>query len=99
MKFRLVLAPVLALASSGGVWADDIADQIERGLKAYSAQSYADAIQELQFAVSQIQEKLNTGYLALMPEPLPGWQADPPEGQTAVALMGGGYSRLPSLPQ
>ncbi|CAK0777745.1 conserved exported hypothetical protein [Gammaproteobacteria bacterium] len=90
MKFRPMLAVVLALFVSAGTWADDIADQIGRGLRAYNAAGYADAIQELQFAVAQIQEKLNAGYLALMPEPLSGWQADPAEAQTAVALMGGG---------
>jgi len=85
-----MLLTVLALVTSAGAWADDIADQIDRGLKAYRSESYANAIQELQFAASQIQEKLNTGYLALMPEPLLGWRADPAEAQTAAALMGGG---------
>ncbi|CAK0745958.1 conserved exported hypothetical protein [Gammaproteobacteria bacterium] len=89
-KICRLLTAVVVCASAVGALADDITDQIERGLKAYGAQGYTKAIQELQFALAQIQEKLNTGYLALMPDPLPGWRADPPEAQTAAVLMGGG---------
>jgi len=81
---------LMALGLNFHTQADEITEQLERSLKAYKEQSYSSALRELQFAVAQIQEKLNTSYLALLPEPLPGWQADQPESQTAVALMGGG---------
>lgn len=80
----------IALSVNIAVKAEDITEQIERALKAYHEHSYARSLRELQFATAQIQEKLNNSYLALMPEPLAGWQADQPEAQTAVALMGGG---------
>ena len=48
-------------------------------------------MQDLQYAIGQIQERLNTGYTSLMPEPLPGWRAEAAESQSAgMAMMGGG---------
>ncbi len=91
MGFRfLLVVPLLLLSSLPRAWGDEVEEQIRQGAKVYASGQYTDAIQQLQFAIAQIQEKLNAGYLALLPEPLAGWQADPPEAQTTVALVGGG---------
>jgi hypothetical protein len=92
MKSSAILFAAVLIAVPGmAAWADEIDEQIQRGQKAYTDKNYREAIRELQFAISEVQEKLNAQYLTLLPEPLPGWQADAAEAQTMpVALMGGG---------
>jgi hypothetical protein len=92
MKLHCVLLTAsLAVTAVAAVRADEIEEQIQRAQKAYSEQDYREAINELQFAISQIQEKLSAQYVTLLPEPLTGWEADPAETQTMpMALMGGG---------
>lgn len=90
-RFAPILAATLVAAPMVCALADDIDEQVQRGLKAYAEKNYRGAIHELQFAISQIQEKLNAQYVTLLPEPLAGWQADNAEAQTTpAALFGGG---------
>lgn len=90
MKHTLSVAAVLLLSSLGAV-ADDVSDQIELGLEAYQSNDYKVAIDELNYAIAQMQEKLNQENASLLPEALPGWSAGQVEnGSAAMAMMGGG---------
>jgi hypothetical protein len=90
MKKRLLLtALVIALCSPA--MADEIQDQINLGLEAYRSKDYRLAIDELNYAVAQLQEKLNAENANLLPEPLEGWTASEVENASAaMAMMGGG---------
>jgi hypothetical protein len=71
--------------------ADEISDQIGQGAKAYGTGDLRQALQDLQGAVVEIQQKLDTLYGKLLPEPLAGWTADDIQSQSAgMAMMGGG---------
>lgn len=83
----LALVPLLSVALS----ADDIEDQVRQGLDAYKGKEYQAAITDLNFAVAQIQQKLNAKNAVLLPEPLSGWDADAVQhDNTTMAMMGGG---------
>jgi hypothetical protein len=61
------------------------------GLEAYQANDYKVAIEELKYAVAQIQEKLNAANNTLLPDPPAGWTASEVENASAgMAMMGGG---------
>jgi len=87
---RLLLALAAGLLV-GNAQADEVADQIQAGLDAYGHQDYRLAVEELNYALAQIQQKLNASNATLLPEPLAGWSADPVDNTSAaMALMGGG---------
>ena len=89
MNRLLVLAVVLTF--SVGIAADEIQDQINLGLEAYQSQDYKLAIEELNYAIAQLQEKVNAQNADLLPEPLEGWTASEVENASAaMAMMGGG---------
>jgi hypothetical protein len=82
---------VLVTALTASAWADEIKDQIRLGLEAYESSDYRLAIDELNYAVAQLQEKLNAENANLLPEPLDGWTASEVENASAaMAMMGGG---------
>ena len=90
MKPRLlpVVAALAAAALSHPVHADEITDQIEAARKAYADGELRAAIQDLQFAVAGIREKVNLSLLQLLPEPLEGWKGDEPQATSSgVAAM------------
>lgn len=78
----LCSAGLLALVAGGSV-ADEVTDQIDAGRKAYNSGELRQAVQELQFAVAGIQQRLNERYVKLLPSPLAGWKADEAESQGA----------------
>jgi len=88
---RQWLLAVLVIAASVPTAADEIQDQIALGLEAYEAKDYRLAIDELNYAVAQLQEKLDAENASLLPEPLDGWTASEVENTSAaMAMMGGG---------
>ncbi len=90
MKKELLLAAI-AIAFSVSTMADEIQDQINLGLEAYESKDYRLAIDELNYAIAQLQEKLDAENANLLPEPLEGWTASPVENASAaMAMMGGG---------
>ena len=90
-RFVKSLLLTASLAAAPVLFADEVIEQIDLGVQAYKGGELRQAVQELQYAVAQIQEVLNAQYTKLMPEPLAGWMADEPEAQSAgVAVMGGG---------
>lgn len=92
MKAFVIGCTVLSFAALPWLsHADEVEEQIQEATQAYQEGRYADAIEELEFAVGQIQELRNQRYLTLLPEAPPGWEAQEGEAQTArMALMGGG---------
>ncbi|MBK1649140.1 hypothetical protein [Rhabdochromatium marinum] len=84
------LMMLLALLTTCGLSAaDPITDQIDAARRAYRDGEPRVAIQALQFAAAQIEEQLAEQRLALLPEPLSGWSAEP-----ADSISGGLISLL-----
>ncbi len=85
----LVLMSSIALA-------DEITDQIKLGLTAYEDKDYRTAVDELKFAIAQLEKLKREQNQKLLPEPLEGWKAedtsDSGGNQMAMAMMGGGTS-------
>lgn len=77
-----------------GAVADEVEDQIDQAKGLYGEGLYRDALQELQYAIAQIQEKLNDSYVDLLPDPLPGWRAEAAEALTGGMMMMGGGTQL-----
>ena len=75
------------------VHADEISDQIKEGLDFYEKGNFSEAVNALNFAVGQIQQKQASGLKNVFPEPLPGWKAEESTGQFGAApFLGGGVS-------
>lgn len=73
--------------------ADDITDEIGRGLKQYEQGRYTEASQALDTASQMIRQKRGEQLKGILPEPLEGWTADEPDFQSAgAALLGGGIT-------
>lgn len=76
-------------------FADPVIDQIDAAKRAYETGDERLAIQALEFAVTQIQDKLRAEQLGLLPEPLPGWTADDPVSDAGgIAAMFTGTSLM-----
>jgi hypothetical protein len=94
-KIGGAIAACLALFSLGlaPAWADEISDQLDKGLKLYQQGKLSEALQEVEFAAAQMRQKKAEGYAAVFPEPPAGWQAEKVEYQAmGQALFGGGIS-------
>jgi hypothetical protein len=90
---RLVLAAALLAplpAAPGIAWADDFTDQLEEAKKAYAKGDYATAGSALDSASGLVREKRVEQWKKTFPEPLSGWKADEPSGQSMGAAMFGG---------
>jgi hypothetical protein len=90
---RLLFAAALLMAAAIPAHAaDDIADAIDQARKAYQAGDLAAAKQQLDMASQLIGQKNAEALVALLPEPLPGWQGEKPQTQAIGAAMFGGAS-------
>ena len=90
MNMRYMILGLL-LVSPISVSADEVEDQIRQGLQAYQSQDYRAAVDELNYAIAYIQEKLNSKNSKLLPEPLKGWTASEIENASgAMSMMGMG---------
>ena len=90
MKHAFALFGLLTTLAAA-VGADDIEDQIRQGLEAYKGKEYKVAIDDLNYAIAQIQERLNGENATLLPEPLDGWTASEVQNASAgMAMFGGG---------
>lgn len=80
----LLVGPTLALA-------DEVTDQLDVAKEAYEAGNLGQAVDELQYAIAQIQELQQRDLMKLLPEPLAGWAAEPATAQSGglAALAGG----------
>jgi len=82
----LVCLPLPALA-------DEIADQLKRGLELYEKGEVSKAMEELNFAMAQMRQKKADSMGQLFPDAPDGWEAGKPETQSAGAgMLGGGIS-------
>ncbi|MGB5641458.1 MAG: hypothetical protein WBM63_20305 [Sedimenticolaceae bacterium] len=89
MLRRLLIG--ILLTTSISATADEVEDQINLALDSYRSKNYKAAVDDLNYAVAQIQEKLNSTNATLLPEPLDGWTATEVENNSAgMAMMGGG---------
>lgn len=94
MNGRNIVVTILLLIAAPWAWADDVEEQIRLGLESYRQGDYRAAIDDLNFAIAQIQEKLNARQAKLLPEPLEGWTASEVEHETAAMSMLGGGTHL-----
>ncbi|MGB5614629.1 MAG: hypothetical protein WBM71_15885 [Sedimenticolaceae bacterium] len=89
MLRRLLIG--ILLTTSISATADEVEDQINLALDSYRSKNYKAAVDDLNYAVAQIQEKLNSTNATLLPEPLDGWTATEVENNSAgMAMLGGG---------
>jgi hypothetical protein len=87
------LLAALALLGAATVQADEITDQLERGLKLYKEGKYGESLNEIDFASAQIRQKKADTFANAFPEPPAGWTGDKAETQAiAKALFGGGIT-------
>lgn len=87
---RHVFLSALLILPAAAV-ADEVEEQIQLGLESYRNRDYKAAVDDLNYAVAQIREKLNAEHATLLPEPLDGWTASEVENASAgLAMMGGG---------
>ena len=84
-----------ALALSSVAQADSVVEQIELGLEHYAAQDYANAINELEFAIADIRKLMSGQIASTFPDAPAGWtaeDADTSAGGGAAAMFGGAMS-------
>jgi hypothetical protein len=85
----LLAAACLALAPVAR--ADEITDQIERGLKLYKEGKISEALSELDYAAGLLRQKKAEAIAALFPPAPSGWKAEKAESQAlGQAIFGGG---------
>jgi hypothetical protein len=72
--------------------ADEVADQIKEAFGLYEKGNHSEAVASLNFVIGQIQQAQATGLKKVLPQPLPGWEAEETGGSFAPAAFGGGIS-------
>lgn len=95
-RLCLTLAIAAALGCGGSASADTIHGQLDAARSAYDAGDLRGTVQTLEFAIAKIQEQITARLWTLLPDPLPGWQADEPASQSLGilnALTGTNLSR------
>ena len=94
-KILIKSLTILTLLTTSTLVADEVTDQINEGLKAYEEKDYKGAIEELKFALAQIEELKKKENNKLLPEPLDGWtfkESKDDGGAVIMAMFGGGSS-------
>jgi len=93
---QILLTGLLALPMLMGspLMADDIEKQIQVGLKAYQDKEYKIAVDELKYAMAELEKLAQTENIKLLPPALDGWtmKADDGMAQSAMSMLGGGTS-------
>lgn len=83
---------LLGLAAVPALAADDVLDAIDQARKAYQAGNLGEAKQSLDLASQLIGQKNAEGFVALLPQPLPGWKAEKAETTALGAAAFGGVT-------
>ncbi len=92
MKNGFLLLTLL-FSTSYSVSADDIKSAIDQGMSHYKQGELSQAVAQLNYAATLIQQKKSEQIVDVFPEPLDGWQAEEAESEAAGAMMmGGGIS-------
>lgn len=98
MKRTLLISmTTLALLSTTLFAGDEIKEQIEEAVKAYDEKDYKGAIEELKYAVAQLEELKSKDNSKLLPKPLDGWKFKETKGNgdaAAMAMFGGGGTSM-----
>ncbi|MBV9262267.1 MAG: hypothetical protein JO205_12950 [Pseudolabrys sp.] len=89
---RALTIAAAILAAAPAFAADDILDAMDQAKKAYQSGDMAGAKQSLDVASQLIAQKNAEGFLALLPNALPGWTAEKPQANAVGAAMFGGAS-------
>ena len=92
----LITTLALSLGQASTLSADEITDQFDSARSAYERGELQGSIQELQFIIAAIQERVNASLVKLLPEALAGWTAEEPEvvsGGVATMIVGTQLSR------
>jgi hypothetical protein len=91
IRHGLAAAAAIVLAVAGApAGADEVTDQINRALAAYSNKNLNSAATALDTAASLIRQQEAKLWKTVLPQALPGWTAQKPEGSAlAPALLGG----------
>lgn len=91
MKYTIFFI-VLQLAVFGaafGASADEILDTVEEAVNQYTKGDYDGAANNLDFAAQLIRQKKSESLKEVFPDPLEGWEAQPPVSQaTGTAVFG-----------
>jgi len=84
----------LAILISSSLYADKVTDQIQTAMESYENKEYKLAIDDLKFAIAQIEKLDSEENKKLLPAPLEGWtvKAGDSSTQAAMSMMGGGTS-------
>ncbi|ADK85103.1 hypothetical protein Deba_1736 [Desulfarculus baarsii DSM 2075] len=89
-KLFIAVATALAcLSGAAAATADEIGDQIKRGLEQYENGNIGQALTELDFALSQMRQKQSEAVAAILPEAPDGWKAEKAKA-SAQEFMGAG---------
>ena len=85
---------LLALSAPIGlVYADEVIDSIQEGLKQYKSGDYAAATGSLDYASQLIRQKRGEDLKVFLPDPLPGWKAkEATSSAVGSAMLGGGIN-------
>lgn len=91
-KLLLTGLVILPMLMSTALIADEIEDQIQAGLKAYQDKEYKIAVDELKFAMAQLEKLAQNDNKKLLPTVLDGWtmKDDDSQTQAAMSMLGGG---------
>lgn len=90
------LAAAVTLTFGGAASADEVTDQLNAAMQSYGKGDLRATLDTLNFTVAKIQEQIAAKALLLFPEPLPGWNADPAQSESAgfaQAIAGTNLSR------
>jgi hypothetical protein len=84
----LAAASMMAMAIlPGHAFADKVDDAIVKAAQAHKKGDLATAMQELQYAVTKINEKLSRAYKMTFPPPPEGWRAGRVRSSTGIAMI------------
>lgn len=88
-----IIAASVLLLGTASAHADDVEDQIQEALAAYGKKDYSTALAALDAAANLIRQSKSEGWKSVLPEPLPGWEAEEAQATAmSAAMMGGGTS-------
>lgn len=92
MPVLVILALLFGLFPAGAR-ADEITDQIDRGLERYRQGQIAAAIDELSFALGQLKQLQADRLVAMLPPAPAGWTAEPDTDSAGLpSFLGGGIT-------
>lgn len=92
LKYFLLVFSVSALFCSS-LLADDVLKTIDEAVNQYKNGDYSGAASNLDYASQLIRQKKSEKLLEVLPEPLPGWEAEAADAQAiGTAVFGGGIN-------